>query len=80
MNFDINYFKEVAHKIFNIDSPSGYSENINKVLTDIYDAVRYDAITCTEFDGLELTATNFDAVEITAYNFDNNGKSILTNL
>lgn len=65
----------------NVYNPTtGQVENINKVLTDIYDSVRYDAINCTEFDGLELTATEFDAVEITAYNFDNNGKSILTNL
>lgn len=59
---------------------TGLVENINKVLNDIYDSVRYDAITCNEFEALDLTATQFDAVEITAYNFDNNGKSILTNL
>lgn len=65
----------------NVYNPTtGQVENINKVLTDIYDSVRYDAISCTEFDALELTATDFDAVEITAYNFDNNGKSILTNI
>lgn len=59
---------------------TGRVENINKVLTDIYDSVRYDAITCTEFESLDLTASEFDAVEITAFNFDNNGKSILTNI
>lgn len=58
---------------------TGRYENINKVLTDIYDSVRYDAITVSEFEALEFTATAFDAIEITAYNFDNNGKSILTN-
>jgi putative aminopeptidase FrvX len=41
MNFDINYFKEVAHKIFNIDSPSGYSENINKVLIELLNELGY---------------------------------------
>lgn len=56
---------------------TGLYQNINIVLNDIYDAVRYDAITCTEFDALELTATGFDSKDITAYNFDNNGKSIL---
>ena len=35
MNFDINYFKEIANKIFNVDSPSGYSENINKLLIEL---------------------------------------------
>lgn len=65
----------------NVYNPTtGRYENINKVLTDIYDSVRYDAISCNEFDALELTATDFDDVEITAYNFDNNGKSILTNI
>ena len=59
---------------------TGLVEPLEKVLNDIYDSVRYDALTCTEFEALDLTATDFDAVEITAYNFDNNGKSILTNL
>lgn len=59
---------------------TGHVENINKVLQDIYDSVRYDALTCAEFEALDLTASEFDAVEITAFNFDNNGKSILTNL
>ena len=43
MNFDINYFKEIAHKIFNIDSPSGYSENINKFLIELLNELGYSA-------------------------------------
>ena len=43
MNFDINYFKEVAHKIFNIDSPSGYSDNINNVLIELLNELGYTA-------------------------------------
>ena len=39
MNFDIKYFKEIAHKIFNTHSPSGYSVEIDalliKLLTDL---------------------------------------------
>ena len=35
MNFDINYFKETAHKVFNIDSPSGYSNKINNLLIEL---------------------------------------------
>lgn len=66
--------------IYAYNPTTGRYENINKVLTDIYDSVRYDAINCNEFDALELSATEFDAVEITAFNFDNNSKSILTNL
>lgn len=40
---------------------------------------RVNAITCSEFDGLELTATEYDSKEITAYDFDINGKEILIN-
>lgn len=59
---------------------TGQYENINKVINDVYDALRYDALTCIEFANLDLTCTEFDSVEITAFNFDNNGKSILTNI
>lgn len=44
---------------------------------DIYDILRNNAITVTEFEGLDLTATNFDNIEITAYEFDVNGKQLL---
>ena len=44
---------------------------------DVYETLRQNAITCTEFDGLELTATEYDAKEISAYNFDVNGKVFL---
>jgi putative aminopeptidase FrvX len=43
MNFDINYFKEIANKIFNTNSPSGYSVEINKVLLDILKELGYEA-------------------------------------
>ena len=43
MVFNLNYFKEVAHKVFNIDSPSGYSENINKLLIDLLKELGHDA-------------------------------------
>ena len=56
---------------------NGKTENINKVLQDIYDSVRYDAITVNEFESLNLTATEFDDKNISAYSFDVNGKSIL---
>ena len=56
---------------------NGEIENVSKVILDVYEILRQNAITCTEFDGLELTATEFDALEITAYNFDVNGKTIL---
>lgn len=56
---------------------TGTYENVSTVIMDVYETLRNDAVTCTEFDGLELTATEFDALEITAYNFDVNGKTFL---
>ena len=56
MNFDINYFKETAHKIFNIDSPSGYSENINKVLIELLNELGYTA-TLTNKGNVALKVT-----------------------
>ena len=58
---------------------NGLVENVSKVIMDVYEILRQNAITCTEFDALELTATEFDAVQITAYDFDVNGKTILIN-
>lgn len=59
---------------------NGEYENVSKVIMDVYDTLRVNSITCTEFDALELTATEFDAKEITAYNFDVNGKTMLENV
>ena len=58
---------------------NGQYENVSKVIMDLYNIFRTDAITATEFDALELTATEFDATEITASNFDLYAKTILTN-
>ena len=44
---------------------------------DVYETLRQNAITCSEFDGLELTATEYDSKQISAYNFDVNGKVFL---
>lgn len=58
---------------------TGQFENVSKVIMDLYNIFRTDAINCTEFDALELTATEFDAFEITASNFDLYAKTILSN-
>lgn len=58
---------------------NGLIENVSKVIMDVYEILRQNAISCSEFDALELTATEFDAVQITAYDFDVNGKTILVN-
>lgn len=58
---------------------NGETENVSKVIMDVYNMFRDNAISCAEFDALELTATTYDEMEITAYNFDVNSKSILLN-
>lgn len=58
---------------------NGETENVSKVIMDVYNMFRDNAISCAEFDALELSATDYDALEITAYNFDVNSKSILLN-
>ena len=55
----------------------GTYENVSTVIMNVYEMLRQNAITCTEFDSLELTATEYDALEITAHDFDINGKTIL---
>lgn len=56
---------------------TGTVDPISEVIDDLYNMLRYDAITCTEYDELELTADTYDGYMITASNFDLNGKSIL---
>lgn len=57
--------------------PHGTYENVSTVILNVYETLRNNAITCTEFDALELTATAYDAKQISAYNFDVNGKTFL---
>ena len=58
---------------------NGLVENVSNVIMDVYNMFRDNAISCAEFDALELTSTAYDEMEITAYNFDVNSKSILLN-
>ena len=67
----------VAGDITLHDPTTGLVSPIQVVIDNIYDMNRSNAITASEFDGIELTATEFDAVEITAFNFDVNGKELL---
>lgn len=69
---------EIEVGAINIYNPvTGLVEPISDVIDDLYNQLRYDAITASEYDGLELTATAYDGYMITANNFDLNGKSIL---
>ncbi len=59
------------------DPTTGQMNNLNQVLSNIYGALRQDALTVAEFQALDLTCTGFDSQEVTAYNFDVNGKTFL---
>lgn len=59
------------------DPTTGQMNNLNQVLSNIYGALRQDALTVAEFQALDLTCTGFDVQEVTAYNFDVNGKTFL---
>lgn len=65
-------------KINVYDPTTGEFSYIDIVLNNIYDMLRFNAITCGEFDALELTAEEFDNKNLTAYAFDINGKVELT--
>ena len=67
----------IAGDINVYDPTTGLLSPIQVVINNLFDMNRSNAITASEFDGIELTATEFDAIEITAYNFDVNGKSLL---
>ena len=59
------------------DPTTGVMLPLQTVINNLYDAGRDEAISASEYDGLELTATAYDALDITAYNFDQYGKTIL---
>lgn len=67
----------IAGDINVYDPTTGLNSPIQVVINNLFDMNRSNAITCTEYDGLELTATTYDSYEITAYNFDVNAKEIL---
>ena len=60
------------------DPTTGKFTYIDVVLNNIYDMLRFNAITAGEFDALALTAETYDNKNLTAYAFDINGKVELT--
>lgn len=62
-----------------LDPTTGIYSPLQTVINNIYDTTRTDALSATEYDGLELTATTYDSYEITAFNYDQFGKTILSN-
>lgn len=60
-----------------IDPTDGQLESVQTALNHMWDAMRDNALTATEYDGLELTATAYDAKELTAQAYDRYGKILL---
>lgn len=48
----------------------GYRTSLNQALADMYDNLRYYALTCNEFDSLNLSCTEFDNLLISCTEFD----------
>ena len=67
----------VVGNISVLNPTTGTIDPLEKVLTDIYDIFRTDAISCSEFDSLEITATDFDSLQLTASMFDLYSKNLL---
>lgn len=52
------------------DPVTGQSVDIQTALNDMYDALRYYAISAGQFDDMGLTANQFDDLQLTAMQFD----------
>lgn len=59
------------------DPTTGTFNNIQVVVNNLFNTLVTDALTCSEFEALDLTANGFDEYQITAYEFDTQGKIIL---
>lgn len=60
------------------DPTTGLVSPLQTVIDNLYDTTREEALSATEYDGLELTATAYDGYDLTAFNYDYYGKTILT--
>lgn len=59
------------------DPTTGLISPLQTVIDNLYDTTREEALTATEYDGLNLTATAYDGYELTAFNYDYYGKTNL---
>lgn len=59
------------------DPTSGIYSPLQVVIDNLYNSSRENALTATEYDGLELTATDYDGYNLSASEYDQNGKTLL---
>ena len=60
----------IPNNIIVLNPVKGYETSLNTALSDLYDSLRYFALTCNEFDSLNLTCNEFDGLYLSAYDFD----------
>ena len=73
-----NYIDNVALGQIQVYNPAtGELQDLQTVINSLFDSGRENAITASEYDGLELTATYYDGQEISAYDYDTAGKTLL---
>ena len=73
-----DYIDNVAlGQIYVYNPATGERQDLQTVINSLFDVSREDALTASEYDGLELTATYYDGQEISAYDYDVAGKTLL---
>lgn len=72
------YVDEIALGQIELYNPStGEMDDLQSIVNDLYDMQRTDALTATEYDGLDLTATAYEGYDLTASEYDFHAKSLL---
>lgn len=73
-----DYIDEIKiGKIEVYDPTTGKNGYINDVINNIYEMLRYNAITCLEFDTSGITAGGFDSLNMSALDFDTNARNYI---
>lgn len=73
-----DYIDQIALGQIQVYNPAtGQMQDLQTVINSLFDVSREDALTATEYDGLELTATYYDGQNISAYEYDTAGKTLL---
>lgn len=73
-----DYIDNVAlGQIYVYNPATGERQDLQTVINSLFDSGRENALTATEYDGLELTATYYDSQDISAYDYDTAGKTLL---
>lgn len=73
-----DYIDQVAlGQIYLYNPATGTKQDLQTVINSLFDVSRENALTASEYDGLELTATYYDGQDISAYDYDTAGKTLL---